>query len=164
MSYRVSWPTTKPGPRCGRKCRRVMKSLRVPQLVPHILAALAPDDISTTVVDEELRPIDYSLSFDLVGITCTTPTAKRSYELADRYRTRGSKVILGGCILPSCLKKPYGTPMPPSSVRLEVAGQTWSATSRTGTFTDSTRPQFRTLQRVPCPKGICLLTRRYSIA
>jgi radical SAM superfamily enzyme YgiQ (UPF0313 family) len=76
--------------------RRVMKSLRVPQLGLHILAALTPDDVAITVVDEEVRPIDFSLDFDLVGITCMTPTARRGYELADRYRKTGSKVILGG--------------------------------------------------------------------
>jgi len=34
--------------------------------------------------------------FDLVGISALTPTAERAYELADEFRRRGAKVVLGG--------------------------------------------------------------------
>jgi radical SAM superfamily enzyme YgiQ (UPF0313 family) len=86
----------------NRLNRKVVRSFRVPQLGPHILAALTPQDVSITVADEEVRPIDPSLDFDLVGITAMTATAKRSYELAGIYRRRGSKVVLGG-VHPSIL-------------------------------------------------------------
>jgi radical SAM superfamily enzyme YgiQ (UPF0313 family) len=82
-------PSNKPG-------RKVLKAIRMPQLGLHIIASLTPDDIAVTVVDEQIGKIDFSQHFDLVGISCMTATANRSYQLADRYRQEGSKVVLGG--------------------------------------------------------------------
>jgi len=76
--------------------RKVLKAIRMPQLGLHILASLTPNDVDITVMDEEIREIDFSLDFDLVGISCMTATANRSYQLADRYRQKGSIVVLGG--------------------------------------------------------------------
>jgi radical SAM superfamily enzyme YgiQ (UPF0313 family) len=36
------------------------------------------------------------LDVDLVGLTVITGTARRAYELADRFRGRGTAVVLGG--------------------------------------------------------------------
>jgi radical SAM superfamily enzyme YgiQ (UPF0313 family) len=80
----------------GKLGRKIPKAIKIPQLGLHILASLTPDDVDITVVDEEIKEIDYSLHFDLVGISCMTATANRSYHLADRYRQKGSKVVLGG--------------------------------------------------------------------
>ena len=78
------------------KLIKVPKALKMPQLGLHILASLTPNDVDITVVDEEIREIDFSLDFDLVGISCMTATANRSYQLSDMFRQRGSKVVLGG--------------------------------------------------------------------
>jgi radical SAM superfamily enzyme YgiQ (UPF0313 family) len=78
------------------KFRKKLNAIRIPQLSLHILASLTPKDVDITVVDEEIREIDFSLDFDLVGITCMTATANRSYQLSDMFRERGSKVVLGG--------------------------------------------------------------------
>lgn len=90
-----------PCPHVGRK---TPKALKIPQLAPHILASLTPSDVDITVVDEEIQDIDFSIDFDLVGITCMTATANRAYQLADIFRERDSKVILGG-IHPTILPK-----------------------------------------------------------
>ena len=76
--------------------KKVLKAIKIPQLALHILASLTPNDVDITVIDEEIREIDFSLDFDLVGISCMTATANRSYQLSDMYRERGSKVVLGG--------------------------------------------------------------------
>ncbi|HYA12810.1 MAG TPA: hypothetical protein VEF33_00560, partial [Syntrophales bacterium] len=76
--------------------RKKLKAIKIPQLSLHILASLTANDVDITVVDEEIREIDFSLGFDLVGISCMTATANRSYELSDMYRQKGSKVIIGG--------------------------------------------------------------------
>jgi radical SAM superfamily enzyme YgiQ (UPF0313 family) len=81
---------------------KVIKAVKIPQLSLHILASLTPNDIDITVVDEEVNEIDFSLGFDLVGISSMTATANRSYQLSDLFRQRGSKVVLGG-IHPSIL-------------------------------------------------------------
>src|SRR5512139_1483873 len=78
------------------KSRKKLRVIKMPQLSLHILASLTPSDVDITVVDEEIRGIDFSSEFDLVGISCMTATANRSYQLADRYRQKGSKVVLGG--------------------------------------------------------------------
>jgi len=82
-----------PFQRFGRKRLRV---ITIPQLSLHILASLTPNDVDITVVDEDIREIDFSSDFDLVGISCMTATANRSYQLSDMLRQRGSKVVLGG--------------------------------------------------------------------
>src|SRR5271157_304143 len=80
----------------SHKGRKVIKAIRMPQLGLHILASLTPNDVDITVVDEEINEIDLTLYFDLVGISCMTATANRSYQLSDMFRQRGSKVVLGG--------------------------------------------------------------------
>jgi len=76
--------------------RKRLKAIKIPQLGLHILASLTPEDVEITVVDEDTRKIDLSSDFDLVGISCMTATANRSYHLSDLLRQRGSKVVLGG--------------------------------------------------------------------
>jgi radical SAM superfamily enzyme YgiQ (UPF0313 family) len=61
-----------------------------------ILAALTPDDIEVVMYDDRLEPIPYEEETDLVAITVETFTARRSYEIADEYRRRGVRVIMGG--------------------------------------------------------------------
>jgi radical SAM superfamily enzyme YgiQ (UPF0313 family) len=63
------------------------------------LAAHTPDDVELTFRDDGIEPIDLereSDAPDLVGISVNSKTACRSYAIADVYRRRGSKVILGG--------------------------------------------------------------------
>jgi radical SAM superfamily enzyme YgiQ (UPF0313 family) len=54
------------------------------------------------VVNEAIEEIDFNAKVDLVGITGLTCVIKRAYDLADRFRERGVKVILGG-VHPSLL-------------------------------------------------------------
>jgi len=82
-----------PSQKVGRKR---LRAITIPQLSLHILASLTPNDVDITVVDEDVREIDLSSDFDLVGISCMTATANRSYHLSDLLRQRGAKVVLGG--------------------------------------------------------------------
>ena len=61
-----------------------------------VLAALTPEDIEVVMYDDRLEPIPYSERADLVAITVETFTARRSYEIADEYRKRGVRVLMGG--------------------------------------------------------------------
>ncbi|MBN1577341.1 MAG: cobalamin-dependent protein [Chitinispirillaceae bacterium] len=68
-----------------------------PSLAIPIIAALTPSDIEIVLTDDNIgQPIDYNESVNLVAISCFTPQAQRAYEIADQYRLRGTKVILGG--------------------------------------------------------------------
>ncbi len=74
------------------------KSLRYQPLTLTTLAALVPKEFPAelTLIDEGIQDIPDNLEADLVGITVITGTAKRAYELADRFRARGITVVLGG--------------------------------------------------------------------
>lgn len=74
------------------------RSLRYAPLTLPTLASLVPADIPhrVTLIDEGIRDIPLNLQADLVGITVITPTAPRSYWLADQFRSRGIPVVLGG--------------------------------------------------------------------
>jgi len=63
------------------------------------LAAHTPEDVEVTLRDDGLEPIDLAREEDapdLVGISVNSKTAARAYAIADAYRARGSKVVLGG--------------------------------------------------------------------
>jgi radical SAM superfamily enzyme YgiQ (UPF0313 family) len=60
------------------------------------LAALTPPGWDIEHVDEEVEEVDFVRRYDLVGITFHTPSASHAYALADRFRGRGTPVVLGG--------------------------------------------------------------------
>jgi len=60
------------------------------------VAGLTPPGHNLRVLDEGVEPIPDEIEADLVGITATTCAAPRAYELADRLRSRGTPVVLGG--------------------------------------------------------------------
>src|SRR5580692_12849641 len=63
------------------------------------LAAHTPPDVELTFRDDGLDPIDLAGASDapeLVGISVNSKTAARAYAIADGYRARGTKVVLGG--------------------------------------------------------------------
>ena len=61
-----------------------------------ILAAITPYNHTIHTFEGSPKEINYDESYDLVGITCTTPYAFSSYEIADEFRSRGVRVVLGG--------------------------------------------------------------------
>jgi radical SAM superfamily enzyme YgiQ (UPF0313 family) len=69
------------------------------QLPSHSLqqvAAAVPPPWEITMVDEIHGEVPLGREFDLVGITAMTHQATRAYEIADRFRSDGVPVILGG--------------------------------------------------------------------
>lgn len=60
------------------------------------VAAYTPEGVDVRIVDENVEPIDFSDRPDLIGISVMTATAARAYEIADRYRKSGVKVVIGG--------------------------------------------------------------------
>lgn len=73
-----------------------MKKLTVPNLTIRYLAGMIPNRHIVTVAEDCLDDIDYAESVDLVGISVYTTNAVRAYEIAEGYRQKGKKVILGG--------------------------------------------------------------------
>jgi radical SAM superfamily enzyme YgiQ (UPF0313 family) len=69
---------------------------RMEPLTLGVLAALTPPDVECVLYDDRMEPIPYDEQTDLVAITVETYTARRAYEIADEYRKRGVRVVLGG--------------------------------------------------------------------
>jgi radical SAM superfamily enzyme YgiQ (UPF0313 family) len=72
-----------------------IKSSAVPLALP-TLAALTPGGFDLEIVDENNKAINFEKKVDLVAITFNTHNAKGAYEIADEYKKRGVKVIMGG--------------------------------------------------------------------
>jgi radical SAM superfamily enzyme YgiQ (UPF0313 family) len=69
---------------------------KFPSLSLASLAAVTPPDWEVELADEALSPVDFSTEADLVALTAMTPLAPRAYAIADRFRARGTKVVMGG--------------------------------------------------------------------
>lgn len=67
----------------------------MPPLALGIIAARSPG-CDITFYDEKVEPIPESDQPDLVALSVETFTARRAYELADRYKQRGIPVVMGG--------------------------------------------------------------------
>lgn len=65
-------------------------------LVFGILSALTPHGMECRLIDERLEALPETLETDLVAITVETFSARHSYALADRLRSRGIRVVMGG--------------------------------------------------------------------
>ncbi len=64
---------------------------------PVVMAAALPPDVEVEFIDENVEPIDFESGVDLVGVSMMlTAQAKRGWEIADAFRARGIKVIMGG--------------------------------------------------------------------
>jgi len=61
-----------------------------------LLAALTPPGHTVTIVDEAFAPDDTNQDLDLVGITVMTDVVPRAYDIADAYRRKAVKVVMGG--------------------------------------------------------------------
>jgi radical SAM superfamily enzyme YgiQ (UPF0313 family) len=61
-----------------------------------VIAALTPKETELKLIDENIEEIDHREVYDLVAITAMTQQATRAYKIADNFRERGIKVVLGG--------------------------------------------------------------------
>jgi len=71
------------------------KRLMIPLALPTV-AALTPAHYDIRIFDEEIGKLPKKVKPDIVGITTLAATGKRGFELGDRYRAMGAKVVYGG--------------------------------------------------------------------
>jgi radical SAM superfamily enzyme YgiQ (UPF0313 family) len=84
-------------PHVGRKkSKEYVRTWQMEPLPIATLAGLTPPDIEIAYYDERVEPIDFAAPTDLVAIAVETYTAKRAYEIAAEYHSRGVRTILGG--------------------------------------------------------------------
>jgi radical SAM superfamily enzyme YgiQ (UPF0313 family) len=60
------------------------------------LKALTPPGHTVETVDELFHNVDLDFDGDVVGLTAMGPQIQRAYDLADHFRARGRRVVLGG--------------------------------------------------------------------
>lgn len=59
-------------------------------------AAATPRDVTVEIVDEYVDEIPWDTDADLVAISAKTSCAPHAYDVADRFRAQGKKVVIGG--------------------------------------------------------------------
>ncbi len=60
------------------------------------VAGCTPERFEVAIRDEYLAPIDFDEPCDLVALSAKTSCVKRAYQVAEEFRRRGRKVVLGG--------------------------------------------------------------------
>jgi radical SAM superfamily enzyme YgiQ (UPF0313 family) len=128
-----------------------------------LLAALTPPGHTITMVEEAFAPDDIHQEVDLVGISVLTELASRAYRIADAYRRKGVKVVMGGIhptVLPDealehadAVVVGEAEGVWPRLVSDAASGQ-MQKTYRAGTLTD--------LQGLPIPRRDLLPGTRYQ--
>jgi radical SAM superfamily enzyme YgiQ (UPF0313 family) len=84
-------------PGIGKKPgERYLKSWLMEPLTIAVLKQLTPMDYETAFYDDRVESVDYDADCDVVAITLETYTAKRAYEIAGRFRSRGKIIVCGG--------------------------------------------------------------------
>jgi len=81
---------------CQDITRRTPAALQIPEIALQVLAALTPEGHDVRIVLEEFEDLDFSLEPDLVGLSLMTANAHRGYTIADHFRKKGAKVVIGG--------------------------------------------------------------------
>ena len=85
-------------PCVGRRARRegYIRTWRMEPIPAAMVAALIPAEVEKRFYDDRLEAIPYDEPTDLVAISVETYTAKRAYQIASEYRSRGVPVVMGG--------------------------------------------------------------------
>jgi radical SAM superfamily enzyme YgiQ (UPF0313 family) len=73
-----------------------MRTWQMEPLPIAVLAALTPKDVGISFHDDRMEAIPFDKPTDLVAIPIETYTAKRAYQIASEYRSRGVPVVMGG--------------------------------------------------------------------
>jgi radical SAM superfamily enzyme YgiQ (UPF0313 family) len=84
-------------PCIGRRAgQRYIRSWEMEPLPPATIAGLTPSDVDIRFYDDRMEKIPFDEPTDLVAISVETYTARRSYQIASEYRSRGVPVVMGG--------------------------------------------------------------------
>jgi radical SAM superfamily enzyme YgiQ (UPF0313 family) len=140
------------------------ESASLPRMGLGVLAALTPPGDEVVYTDEVVRRFDPERDLkdvDLVGISVDSRTARRSYDIADAYRRRGVKVVLGGIHATAC---PEEAQEHADSVVVGEAEDAWPLLlddARRGALRPVYRPALPDLAGRPAPRRDLFRSRRY---
>ena len=84
-------------PCVGRKPgQKYIRTWQMEPLPAATIAGLTPRDVDVRFYDDRMELIPFDEPTDLVAISVETYTAKRAYQIATEFRTRGVPVVMGG--------------------------------------------------------------------
>jgi radical SAM superfamily enzyme YgiQ (UPF0313 family) len=72
------------------------KKAFLPPLSLALLNGITPEHHDVQVINDIVEEINFSSDYDLVAITAMTTQIGRAYQIADRFRQLGVKVVIGG--------------------------------------------------------------------
>lgn len=81
---------------CQDIARRTPAAIQIPEIALQVLAALTHERHDVRIVLEEFEDLDFSAEPDLVGLSLMTANAPRGYMIADHFRKKGARVVIGG--------------------------------------------------------------------
>jgi len=122
-----------------------VKRFQLPSLSLKQVAAATPEGWEVVLADEVHEDVPFDGAYDLVGITAMTHQALHAYEIADRFRSRGVPVVLGG-IHPSVL--PEEALLHADAVVVGEAEPVWPLL-----LDDLLAGRLKRLYRAPVPEG-----------
>src|SRR2546421_10731096 len=128
---------------------RPIKYSLFPPLGLATLAGYLDDSDQITLQDEHVERLDLNDEPDLVVIQVYITSARRAYQLADHYRSRGAYVALGG---PHVSSLPDEAAAHADTIFLGPGEDTWPAflaDYRAGRPEKVYRSSVRTLERLP---------------
>jgi radical SAM superfamily enzyme YgiQ (UPF0313 family) len=68
----------------------------LPTLHARRMAAITPKKHTLQLINERYKSIDFDKKYDIVNINYATSSSPRAYEIAERFRKKGIKVVLSG--------------------------------------------------------------------
>ena len=78
------------------------KKLHLPGLTLPMLAAVTPPDVQVRLLSETVEDIPFDERWDLVGITGMGSGIVRAWQIADEFKKRNIKVVMGGIAASLC--------------------------------------------------------------
>lgn len=85
-----------PDPRWEERRYLKERSSLFPPLGLLQVAGLTPPDVEIRLTDEAIEDVDFDYEADLVGISFNTASAIRAFQIAQEFKSRGIKVVMGG--------------------------------------------------------------------
>ena len=79
-----------------KKKKKYIGTWKMEPLTIALLKALTPGYIKTCFFDDRIELIPYDTDADIIAITVETYTARRAYEIAAEFRSKGKIIIMGG--------------------------------------------------------------------
>lgn len=63
------------------------------------IAALTPDDVEITIIDENIEPVPENIDADIIGFSSILCQKERTFEYARKFRAQGKTVVVGGALV-----------------------------------------------------------------